>query len=486
MCNTGGIMAAIGNQFDAERAADSQSYAYKCWYNYNYERNTMRISAQEMTSIVKQYQNEISNWEANAVEDTNAYEIDDDDWTTASLEGEKKAEETAGHDGDRTNANKRSAAVNTTAAVGVAATAVTVGVTTANFWGSISVGAAFGIYVACPLALATGILYEALKPNKKEHQALMELEELLKIGQGNLNTSQLQLDQIDNEIVEQGEELEETQEESQKEIEAKIKLYETAMAIYLQLVTRAESGTEEFTEEDKARLQACGESLKILGKEVAVLQATSADSVEESYDDMEAKQADFDEQATSIATEEGIADFTESFDQATRNSAILTATAQSANVAMGLLFGAIALAQSVKGVAIDFVCLALSAAGFAGAGMSAHGVVEQSKFAHNIGKEIEVRENTQDLVVETYDYYDGKLSSFDEHLTVVSETELEVPEELIALQDFEVATVDVSEPTEEAPNENFILTENPSENSNNPFAPKEKKPKEESSQNPFA
>lgn len=480
-------MAIIGNNFDAERAAESQSYAYKCWYNYNYEKNTMRIPEFEINSIVKQYQSEISNWEANAAEDNNAYEIEDDDWTTASLEGEKVAEETAGHDGDRTKANSRATATNAVA-VGTVAGTLVGGAATASFFGvSFSGGlGAVGPYIACPLALATGILYEALKPNKKEHQALMELEELLKIGQGNLNTSQLQLDQIDNEIVEQGEELEETQEESQKEIEAKIKLYETAMAIYLQLVTRAESGSEEFTEEDKARLQACGESLKILGEEVAVLQATSADSVEESYDDMEAKQADFDEQATSIATEEGIADFTESFDKATRNSAILTATAQSANVTMGLVFGAIALAQSFKGPAIDFVCLALSAAGFAGAGMSAHGVVEQSKFAHNIGKEIEVRENTQDLVVETYDYYDGKLSSFDEHLTVVSETELEVPEELVALQDFEVATVDVSEPTEEAPNENFILTENPSEISNNPFAPKEKKPKEESSQNPFA
>ena len=48
MCNTGGIMAVIGNQFDAERAADSQSYAYKCWYNKKYEGNTLRISNTEI------------------------------------------------------------------------------------------------------------------------------------------------------------------------------------------------------------------------------------------------------------------------------------------------------------------------------------------------------------------------------------------------------------------------------------------------------
>lgn len=484
-------MAIIGNNFDAERAAESQSYAYKCWYNYNYEKNTMRIPEFEINSIVKQYQSEISNWEANAAEDNNAYEIEDDDWTTASLEGEKVAEETAGHDGDRTKANVKSAVSNIATGATIVATGAHIASTASSFSlfgasGALKMGFGCAPVIACPLALATGILYEALRPNKKEYQALMELEELLKIGQGNLHTSQLQLDSIDNEIVEQGEELEDTQEESQKEVEAKIKLYEAAMPIYLGLLTRAESGQEEFTEEDLNKLNACGELLKILGKEIDVLQKKSVAAVEDSYESMEAKQADFDEQAENIATEEGVADFTESFDQATRSSAILTASVQSANAAMGTIFGAIALSLAFKGPIIDPLCLALAAMGFAGAGMSTHGVVEQSKFANNIKKEIEIREGTQDLVSETYDYYDGKLTSFDEHLTVVSETELEISDELLALKDFETADVSTTDPKQEASPVNDAITEpDVSQESNNPFAPKENKPKKEESNNPF-
>ena len=124
--------------------------------------------------------------------------------------------------------------------------------------------------------------------------------------------------------------------------------------------------------------------------------------------------------------------------------------------------------------------------GFAGAGMSTHGVVEQSKFANNIKKEIEIREGTQDLVSETYDYYDGKLTSFDEHLTVVSETELEISDELLALKDFETADVSTTDPKQEASPVNDAITEpDVSQESNNPFAPKENKPKNEESNNPF-
>ena len=62
---------AIQDSFNLSNAINSQSYAYKCWYNYNYGNNTMGISAKDMGEITQTWNNELKNWKATALKDEN-------------------------------------------------------------------------------------------------------------------------------------------------------------------------------------------------------------------------------------------------------------------------------------------------------------------------------------------------------------------------------------------------------------------------------
>ena len=76
---------AISGSFNLSQATTSPSYAYKCWYNYNYGGNKMGISAKDMGEITQTWNTELTKWRATAKtsQDENKYEIADDDLNTA-------------------------------------------------------------------------------------------------------------------------------------------------------------------------------------------------------------------------------------------------------------------------------------------------------------------------------------------------------------------------------------------------------------------
>ncbi len=90
---------AIQDSFNLSKATTSQAYAYKCWYNYNYGGNTMKISSKDMGEITQTWNGELKNWRATASNDENAYEIEDDDYSTAKLNGKESAKDKTGYDG---------------------------------------------------------------------------------------------------------------------------------------------------------------------------------------------------------------------------------------------------------------------------------------------------------------------------------------------------------------------------------------------------
>ena len=87
--------------FDLSRALGSQSYAFKCWENYYYGNNTMGIDAKSMGEIKQTYKSELANWQANALNDENAYEIPDDDFSKSYEDGKNTAKEDTGFDGKK-------------------------------------------------------------------------------------------------------------------------------------------------------------------------------------------------------------------------------------------------------------------------------------------------------------------------------------------------------------------------------------------------
>ena len=113
---------AIQDSFNLSKATTSQAYAYKCWYNYNYGGNTMKISAKDMGELTQTWSGELKNWRATASNDENAYEIDDDDFSTAKANGADSAKDKTGYSGGKGGMVARDMVDGLSAASGVATT----------------------------------------------------------------------------------------------------------------------------------------------------------------------------------------------------------------------------------------------------------------------------------------------------------------------------------------------------------------------------
>ena len=94
---------AISGSFSLSQATTSQSYAYKCWYNYNYGGNTMGISAKDMGEITQTWNTELTKWRktAKSSHDENKYEIADDDFNTAKLNAKDTIKDETGCNGKK-------------------------------------------------------------------------------------------------------------------------------------------------------------------------------------------------------------------------------------------------------------------------------------------------------------------------------------------------------------------------------------------------
>lgn len=124
---------AIQDSFNLSNALNSQFYAYKCWYNYNYGNNTMGISARDMGEITQTWNSELKNWHATAMDDENAYEIEDDDFSTAKQNGRDQAEDKTGYDGKQGGQITRNVlTITSSAASFVATSAPTIGKAVGN------------------------------------------------------------------------------------------------------------------------------------------------------------------------------------------------------------------------------------------------------------------------------------------------------------------------------------------------------------------
>lgn len=266
-------MAVIGNAFDAKRAQDSQSYAYKCWYNYNYEKNTMKIKPDEMSEITRQWSAELTNWEANATSDENAYEIEDDDYNRVYNTAYQAAADST-ESGGKANVGGGigSAAASAAGATGlVAGTAIAQGAKAAATAARTAVtkattklceatinktgveAAKKGVaeatknsaqasakeaktkdlswQIGAPMALAVGTLYMLTKPNMKQRDDLVELKGVMNNQQAELVDEQGNVEEASDEAFDAIETFGEEEEGGYKTLEEKQEEYEEAMKL---------------------------------------------------------------------------------------------------------------------------------------------------------------------------------------------------------------------------------------------------------------
>ena len=459
------------DSFDLSRALNSQSYAFKCWENFYYGNNTMGIDSKSMGEIKQTWKEEIPNWQANALDDENAYEIPDDDFDNAYKNGRQAGQDATGYDGKTGGTIARGVGDATLAAAGAVGAQVTKSVVTKAATKALStegtknaltgagvnavnnaakkgtqlttqeagkaVGKSAGSIVGCVIGLATATAYMAKKPNKTEKEACDKLQDTMAESQAATMSAQEEMASMGEELMTLSDEAATYNEEANEQIEEEKTEYDMYMQTYTALKEKAESG-EQLTEEEKALYTEIVGLLTESGEVIQEVQDDTSDTVTTIYDDMGTFQEGYDYAAETVAEIQGVTDYAESFDKTTQTMCYVEGAAQTLNAASSAksAYEAFALAASGSwAFGATAWAYAFGAMGAAGAVMSGVGAAEQFNWAGQVGTEIEARKATQDLNAATNDVYEAEVENYDGWMSGVEDLELEIPDEIEAPED---------------------------------------------------
>lgn len=422
---------AIQDSFNLSNAINSQSYAYKCWYNYNYGNNTMGISAKDMGEITQTWDSQLKNWQATALNDENAYEIEDDDFSTAKMNGKNQAKEAAdGYSGKKSYGS----VVNLGLSIGAATTGKVVG----NGLAKMGLGfkdvtgghkavadtgkCKMSDIATVVMAAAVAAKYWVAKPNKEAKEACDALQDEMNTAQLSLNDAQSNMQDMRSEIENLSDEAQVANEDANGEIEDKKSEFDTYKASYDALIEKMQSG-EPLTDDEKELLQELVPIMQQLGLDISDIQGETTDGVAEIYDEMGTYQEGYDNAAETVAEVEGLTDYAEGFDSNTKTMCYFEAGSQTLNASSAAI-----AATKLAGKA--FVGWAFAAVGYAAAASSGIAATQQYSWAGEVGTEIDMRKDTQDLNLATNDVYDESIDIYDGQLGVVNDLEIEMPKDL--------------------------------------------------------
>lgn len=426
---------AIQDSFSLSNAVNSQSYAYKCWYNYNYGNNTMGISAKDMGEITQTWNSQLSNWRATALDDENAYEIEDDDFSTAKMNGKNQAKEATGYDGDKSYGS----VVNAGLSIAGATTGKVVGNVAAktlnNAGACVKKGAVLEVGKAgakkdvklsdiatVVMAAAVAAKYWVAKPNKDSKEACDALQDEMNNATAALGDSQNEMSEMRDEIETLSDDAQMANEDANGEIEDKKSEYDFYKASYDALMEKVNSG-EQLTEDEKELLKELVPIMQQLGVDITDTQEETTDTVGEIYEEMGTYQEGYDNAAETVAEVQGLTDYAEGFDSNTRTMCYVEAGSQTVNAGSATL-----AATKLAGKA--FVGWAFAAIGYAAAASSGIATAQQMSWAGDVGTEIGMRKDTQDLNAATNDIYAESIDVYDGQMGVVNDLEIEMPDDL--------------------------------------------------------
>ena len=295
-------------------------------------------------------------------------------------------------------------------------------------------GKSIGCIIGCTLALAQGTLYQAKKPNKTEKEACDELQNSMTDSQAALASAQGDMETYASEVEELSDEAAAQNEDANDSIEEDKTEFDMYKASYEALIEKMQSG-EALTEEEKNLLNELIPLLQELGVNIQKTSDEATDTVSSLYDEIGTYQDGYDEAASTMAEVEGVTNYAEGFDEATRTMCYVESAAQGLNAASGAksTYEATALATSGSwafGATAWAWAWAFVAMGAAGTAMSTAGTAQQIKWAGDVGTEIGMRKETQNLNVDTQGVYDENIDVYASQLENVEGLELEIPDDL--------------------------------------------------------
>ena len=479
---------AINDSFNLNNALTSQSYAYKCWYNYNYCGNTMGIDSKSMSEINQNWSGELANWRATASNDENAYEIEDDDYSSAKNRGKEIGKDKTGYDGGKGGMIARDTIELGGAVAGAAMTTAPVvaktvgnivsktvkkigakiaskeaakeaskevakeagkeaskevakegtkeaakeagkeaskkGAEEASKQGTKKAGAS--AWITAGIAIATTAAYFIKKPNKEQKEACDELQNTMTDAQTSLADAQGDMETYAAEVEEKSNEAEEYNNERNDEIEKQKTEFDMYRRSYDALMEKVNNG-ETLTDSEKELLKQLVPVMQELGETMNDGIDETTEAVGDIYDEMGTYQEGYDGAAETMGEVEGLTDFAESFDKATQTSCYVQAAAQGLNGANGLTAGGKLCATAGFNIGQWIMGGAAIAAGTTSLSV---GMRQQMEWAGKVGTEIAMREATQDFNASTSEIYDERIADYEGYLGAVDDLELEVPDDM--------------------------------------------------------
>lgn len=368
------------------------------------------VSANDIQGIEDKYSNQLKGWRVQASKDQNVYEIDDTEEKT--VKGKKsKTGQIA-----RTSAD---AVMSVGGAVG-SVIGAKVGEKIAEKSIANATIKSFSFMIGCTMGLANGVLYQAKKPNKDEHNELMELEvqmeeylSSLESEQDVMNENSEKIEDLSSGAANIGEEASENIEELQNEYDEKITRQN-------ELSAKMQSG-QPLTEEEKAEYEQLGLDIQSLGEKISALQTESSEEIEEINGDTENIQEEITSTSDKLADMLETADYAETFDSFTKTLSYVEAGLQGINAVSSTASAIKAFSAAASGGPFTAWAAAFGTMGMTGAAMSGVGVAEQLKYASDIGNEINVRESVQELAAQTNDIVEENVTALDETNTNIEE-----------------------------------------------------------------
>ena len=431
---------------------NSEAYCRKAYLNYHCYGNTMGLTSEDMGKITQAWEGKIQSWQATVCSDENEYEFDDSDYSNYKSEGKQAAKEATGHDGKKGGtiaegigdlASNAAGTVITLFGSKIAgnvvkkvaiekavegATEKAVETTFNNIGTKIlgekamdkiaakgaekatentakEVSKTLSAYAAAVLAIANATKYWAAKPNKEEKEACDALQTEMAGAQATLGETQSEMEAMSDEIIKLSDEANALNEETNQEIKDQKTEYDMYMQTFLAIKEKVENG-EELTDSEKALYKSVMGYMEEINASINKISEATTNDVTKLYDEIGTYQEGYDVTAETMGEIQGLTDYAEGFDSATRNMCYVEAAAQSLNATTG----ARAAVRLFAGPWWNWVMAGLAAAAGASSGIAA---TQQFQWAGEVGTEIDMRKATQTMNTETMDFYDEEIDAYD-------------------------------------------------------------------------
>ena len=434
----------------------SEASCRKAYLNYHCHGNTMNLTPQEMGEITSTWANKISSWQTTVNKDVNDYEFDDSDYADYKQQGEQAGKAaTGGYDKKQQGGDIAKASGDlafsiggTAASVGggaIANAALNTGTSLAST--ATDVGSAVGkasmkeaskatgkqglknlsAYVAIALGVIVAATYWIKKPNKEEKEACDKLQGEMAGAQGELEYRQEEMAEIEQELIALSDEATEMNEKANEAIIEEKTEFDMYRASYDAIKSKADSG-QELTDSEKMLFTASAKYMQEAGANIEETSADTTDEVGAINEEIGGFQENYDDIAESMGEIEGLTDYAASFDKTTRTLCYVEGGAQTLNAAStGIAAARLAMTSGIAWW--NYLIVAAGAAAAASSGVAAG---QQFKMAGEVGKEIELREATQEFNTETMSVYDESIDGYDGIVQGVSDLEMVIPNDLDA------------------------------------------------------